>query len=89
MENNWITVIIKDGNRVVNWEFSPETTLGDVLMKWEKGYHPVQSVVAHGAEIPDTVWGCFLPAFTEDRKLLLSVRTKFPKKQKEEDDDVG
>lgn len=87
MEENWIAVIMKDGNRVVNWEFPQDTTLGEVLAKWEKGYYPVQSVVAHGTEIPDTVWGCFLPAFTEDGKLVLLVRTKYPKKHREEEEE--
>ena len=87
---DWIEVVIRDWNRVVNWIFPPDTPLADVLSKWEKGYHPFdrERVIMHGAIVPEEMFGCFLSSFTEDKALII-LRTKFPKKRKEEDEDVG
>lgn len=65
-------VIIKDGNRTVNWEFPDGATVGDLVKKWEKGYYPVEEF---------TAWN-------RDGKLVLEVKTQFPKKKRKEEDDV-
>ena len=36
---HFIEVVIKDGNRTVNWEFPDISTVGEILDQWEKGYH--------------------------------------------------
>ena len=82
-----ITIIIKDGNRAVNWEFPGETTMADVLARWRKDYYPFDPahVMMNGKAIPQEAWGCFIRAFTEDGKIYLILWTKFPK-QKENDE---
>lgn len=35
---NFIEVVIKDGNRTVNWSFPEVSTVSDILDKWESGY---------------------------------------------------
>lgn len=79
-----IEVVMKDGNRAVNWEFSRDTPIMDVWHKWTKDYYQPESILLHGTEIPPLMGGCFLSAFTDDRRMLMIVRTKFPKKRKED-----
>lgn len=86
MENNYIAVIIRDGNRVVNWEFPPETPLTDVLAKWQKGYHQFERVWMNGAVLNEAAFGLFLSALTDGDSIRLNMVTKFPKKHREEDE---
>ena len=84
----FITVILRDGNRICNWEYAPDTPLRDVLDKWLKSYFPFEEskVWLNGAMIGPEMFGCFLSSFTED-KMEVRLRTKFPKKRKEEEED--
>lgn len=69
-----MTVIIKDGNRIVNWELPHDMTLGELIDRWEKDYYPADEF---------TVWD-------KEGKMVIEVKTKFPKKQKKEEAvDVG
>ena len=38
-ENNMINVIVKDGNRTVNWDYFPDKTIMEILE--ENGFKPV------------------------------------------------
>ena len=80
-----IEVIMKDGNRIVNWEFPRDTPIKDVWHKWIKDYYEPESIMLNGMDVPAFVGGCFLSAFTDERRMVMTVRTKFPKKRKEEE----
>lgn len=47
-ENEQINVLIKDGNRTVNWDYPPSKTIGTILA--ETGFHPVWGTVRVGGE---------------------------------------
>lgn len=68
---NVMTVIIKDGNRTVNWELPPETTLRELIGRWEKDYYPCEEFTITG---------------DGSGKMVLEVKTAFPKKKKKEGD---
>ena len=36
---DFVEVVIKDGNRTVNWMFPEKTTIANVLDKWDREYH--------------------------------------------------
>lgn len=72
MENT-MEVIIKDGNRIVNWELPHDMTLGELIDKWEKDYYPVDEF---------TLWD------KGNGKMVIEVKTKFPEKKKKGEDDV-
>lgn len=36
---DFIEVVIRDGNRTVNWMFPEKTAISHVLDKWEREYH--------------------------------------------------
>ena len=42
-ENNMINVIVKDGNRTVNWDYFPDKTIAEILE--ENGFKPVPGTV--------------------------------------------
>lgn len=66
---NLMQVIIKDGNRMVNWELPSETTVADLIRRWEKDYYPCEEFTVTGE------WS---------GKMVLEVKTAFPKKKKKE-----
>lgn len=50
-ETNMINVLIKDGNRTVNWDCYPDRTIWDILKEFQ--FRPViGSVKVGGEEIP-------------------------------------
>ncbi|MBO5967330.1 MAG: hypothetical protein J6S14_02395 [Clostridia bacterium] len=67
---NLMQVIIKDGKRTVNWELPSETTLAELFKRWEMDYYP---------------WESFTITHMEEAKMVLEVKTAFPKKKKKEE----
>ena len=50
-ETNMINVLIKDGNRTVNWDYYPDRTIGDILL--ENGFKPIPHTVnVKGLDFP-------------------------------------
>ena len=45
-ETNMINVLIKDGNRTVNWDYYPDRTIWDILR--ENGFRPVPGTIKVG-----------------------------------------
>ena len=65
-------VIIKDGNRIVNWEVSGNMSVSELMSRWEKDYYPCDEMVV----------------YDKDGKLVIEAKTQFPKKKRREEDDV-
>ena len=49
-----VRIVIKDGNRTVNWDFPEEMALSEVLKRWDFKWEP-DSVRVCGMPIPDNL----------------------------------
>ena len=79
-----IEIVIKDGNRTVNWLTKDSNTLDKVLAEWSKGYHAFKrdTVRLNGRRLLETHLECKVRYFAEKYgKLVFQVETVWPKKE--------
>ena len=77
-------VVVKDGNRTVNWIFNERTRLDRILDTFERGYRPVKrdTVRLNGRKLLEAHLDCKLRYFTDKYdKFVLEVDTVRPKKK--------
>jgi len=48
-ENNMINVIVKDGNRTVNWDYFPDKGVLEIIL--ENGFKPIAGTICAGGEL--------------------------------------
>ena len=80
-------VLIKDGNRTVNWDFPVDSSIRDALQLWRFEWAP-DSVRINGKPYPDEELGCALVEFTLlDSNLVITMvpKKKVPKKKEVSD----
>lgn len=81
---DYIEIIIKDGNRTVNWIFPVISTITDVLNKWEKNYYPCnrKRVIIENKRLLEDYLDCRLSSFKSfGEKIVIRLETVFPKKE--------
>lgn len=79
-------IVIKDGNRIVNWDFHPETKLSYVFKKWEKDYYPVNrdTIRLNDRKILAAHLDCKIKYFAEKfDRMVFRVETIMPEKEEE------
>lgn len=80
-------MVIKDGNRIVNWLCYKNMTLHDVLANWVEDYYPLDAdkVSVNGRLILNEHLDCKLGFLSEKfgERIVVRVETIFPKKEKE------
>ena len=82
-----IDVVVKDGNRAINWQFPVGMRLEQVLEFWSNGYYPYKrdTVRLNGRRLLAAHLECRLSYFAERfGKLVFQVESIEPKKE-----DVG
>ena len=79
---HFIEVVIKDGNRTVNWLFPEMATVSSVLQKWEKEYFKCdkKSVRIGGRLLLADCEECQLNYFTKKMGNKLTIRVESIKK---------
>lgn len=83
IEVPYTEVIIKDGNRTVNWMFPETSTINDILNKWETNYHRCNRdwVIIDNKRVVPECLDCQLNYFKSfGRKIIVRVEAA-PKKE--------
>lgn len=82
-------VLIKDGNRTVNWDFPANSTVRDVLRLWQFEWEP-DSVKINGRPVPDGVLCYPLANFISlwDGNIVITMVQKKKEPQKKEEADA-
>ena len=80
-------VLIKDGNRTVNWDFPAYSSVLDVLQLWHFDWEP-DSVTINGKPVPDETLGSALCGYMQDGKLVIQMERKKKDPQKKEATDT-
>lgn len=82
-----IEVVIKDGNRTVNWLVKDSATLERVLADWKRDYLPFkrETIRVNGRRLLETHLECKMRYFAEKfGKLVFQVETIWPKKEEKD-----
>lgn len=85
-------IVIKDGNRIINWLFPRHMTLDKVLSFWQKGYYPFKrnTVRLNGKRLMEAHLDCKIGFFADKfDKLVFQVETVLPEKKEGEADKNG
>ena len=78
-------IVIKDGNRTVNWMFPPSSKISYILDQWEKNYFPCnrKRVIIDNKRVVDGCLDCQLNYFKSfGKKIVMRLETVYPKKEK-------
>ena len=78
-------VLIKDGNRTVNWDFRADSSVRDILLdrgfEWEPG-----SVKVSGTEVPEEYLNHMLMGYlTWDGRIVITMVPKKKEQKKKEE----
>lgn len=86
-----VNVVIKDGNRIVNWDFAPSETIESVLKRWGFQWEP-NSVVVCGLPLDDNMLdkplskSIYVTSAIGQYTGRLFIKMKQPQKPKKEGD---
>lgn len=95
-EEKMVNVIMKDGNRIVNWDFDPNETVRSVITRWNFAWEPNTVRVCGVLMMPENMLDhplkdyMYEPSKVYDYPKRVYIEMAQPKKEKkEEPENVG